>query len=74
MYLFFRQSKQISSFALFYYFVFSNLFFLPTSEIRDIVYMVIGTRQTFPNTKYGGFIRQASQIGQTFIPLCDKII
>ena len=35
------------------------------------MYVVIGTRPNFPYTKYGGK-KEASQIGQTFIPLDVK--
>ena len=37
------------------------------------MYAVIGTRQNFPYTKVW-WLREAAQIGQMFIALCEKVV
>ena len=47
------------------------LFFLPTSEIRDTCIRGYWNQTKFPKQKVW-WLREAAQIGQMFIPLCEK--
>ena len=48
------------------------IFFLPTSEICDTCICSYWNQTKFPTHKVW-WIREAAQIGQTFIPLCEKV-
>ena len=54
---------------------FLNLFFWPTSELRDTCTCIHGYwNQTKLPIHKVWWLREASQIGQTFIPPCEKVV
>ena len=53
--------------------LFFVFFFLPTNEIRDTCIRGYWNQTKFPIHKVW-WLREGSQVGQTFIPLCEKVI